>query len=166
MMNRKVPVTIVLLSFGAGALQAATRVAAPTPSNRKPHVETVKAPQVKGALTWSSNYGAKPSAGDDCSHFNVTVLEQGASAPPSGGIDVGSPGKDIGHFKAMGKITSGECHYMIGGVATDKPIKISVGYFGPMAEKADSKRASSEAFTLEPGKTLQKDLKLTLTQVK
>jgi hypothetical protein len=54
---------------------------------------------------------------------------------------------------------------MITGVSTEKPIKISVGYFGPMAAKADAKHASTDAFTLEKGKTLQKDLKLTLTQV-
>jgi hypothetical protein len=164
-MKTSMPIAIALVS--AAALAQAGAVAAPTASNRKPRTDVVKAPQASGALTWSSNYGAKPGAGDDCSQFNLTVLEPGSGggAPSGGGIDVGAPGKDLGHFKGHGKIASGSCSYSISGIATDKPITITVGYFGPMGAKADQKRASSDAFTLEKGKTVQKDLKLTLTQV-
>ena len=163
-MKTSMPIAIALVSFAA--LAQAGAVAAPTASNRKPRTDVVKAPQASGALTWSSNYGAKPGAGDDCSQFNLTVFEPGpAGAPSGGGINVPSPGKDLGHFKGQGKIASGSCSYSISGIATDKPITITVGYFGPMGAKADQKRASSDAFTLEKGKTVQKDLKLTLTQV-
>lgn len=128
---------------------------------------TIRAQQVTGAISWSSNYGAKPAAGDACSNFKLTVFETVPSNPAPGGVDLGPGGKDTGiHGHGAGTIAKGACSYSLTGVPTDKPVKVSVTYVGPMSTPADSNRVASDAFTLEKGKTYVKDLKLVLTQVK
>jgi hypothetical protein len=171
MMKSSTSFALVLLAW-AGVSTAVAQTQGtprldPKASSRVPHTDTIRAQQVTGAIAWSSNYGAKPAAGDACSNFNLTVFEVVPSNPAPGGVDVGPGGKDTGiHGHGTGAISKGACSYSLGGVPTDKPVKVSVTYVGPMSKPADSNRAASDAFTPEKGKTYVKDLKLVLTQVK
>jgi hypothetical protein len=171
MMKSSTSFALVLLAWAGvstvGAQTQGTPRLDPKASGRTPHPETIRAPQVTGAIAWSSNYGAKPAAGDACSNFKLTVFEVVPSNPAPGGIDAGAGEKDTGiHGHGAGTISKGACSYYLTGVPTDKPVKVSITYVGPMSKQANSNRVASDAFTLEKGKTYVKDLKLVLTQVK